>query len=301
MLLKRGIPFKYIFRKIRKEVIFFLTYGLLIYTVKPYITIYFDIDLPLTIPVILGTAISLLLGFRTDHAYDRWWEARKIWGAIVNDSRNLIRQLITFTNENDPESRALLRSIAIRQIAWCYSLGNALRGTDQKDVLQKYLSDHEAQSANLQDNTPNALLQFHAYDLKELLNKGHINPFQQVQIEATISRLCDSMGMCERIKNTIFPETYSMFIHFFIYLFIMLLPIGLVDHYGLWTVPIVVLIAASFFLIEKTAIVLQDPFENLPTDTNMTTIARNIEINIRQMTHDPEVPPKIKPEKFFSM
>src|SRR5690606_5475125 len=96
----------------------------------------------------------------------------------------------------------------------------------------------------------------------------------------------DSMGKCERIKNTVFPSTYSLYIHFAMNLFIMLLPFGLIEYFGFVEVPMVIAISASFMLIEKMAIHLQDPFENKPTDTPMTTISKTIERDLGQMTND---------------
>ena len=123
-------------------------------------------------------------------------------------------------------------------------------------------------------------------DINYALQKGWINRYQQVELDRTVTRLCDSMGKCERIKNTVFPSTYSMYIHFAVNLFIALLPFGLIEFFGYMEVPMVIAIAASFMLIEKMAIHLQDPFENKPTDTPMTLISKNIEKDLKQMLKD---------------
>ena len=102
------------------------------------------------------------------------------------------------------------------------------------------------------------------------------------------------MGKCERIKNTVFPATYSLYIHFAMNLFIMLLPFGVIEYFGYMEVPLVIAIAASFMLIEKMAIHLQDPFENKPTDTPMTTISRNIEKDLKQMLNDYSIKEEIE-------
>jgi len=98
------------------------------------------------------------------------------------------------------------------------------------------------------------------------------------------------MGKCERIKNTVFPATYSLYIHFAMNFFILLLPFALIEYFGLIEVPLVVAIASSFLLIEKMAIHLQDPFDNKPTDTPMTAISRNIERDLKQMLNDHQLP-----------
>jgi putative membrane protein len=107
------------------------------------------------------------------------------------------------------------------------------------------------------------------------------------------------MGKCERIKNTVFPVTYSMYIHYSMMLFIALLPFAVIEFFGLMEVPVVVAIATSFLLIEKMAIHLQDPFENKPTDTHMTTIARGIERNLAQMLNDQNIGEVRQPKDFY--
>ena len=126
----------------------------------------------------------------------------------------------------------------------------------------------------------------HAKELKTALNEDKINAYQQVEIDTTLTKLCDSMGKCERIKNTVFPTTYSMYIRFTLLLFILLLPFGLTDFLGWLQIPLVTTIGAAFFLIEKMAIHLQDPFENRPTDTPMISISNNIEKNLLQMVDE---------------
>lgn len=284
MLLKKNIPFKYVFGKIKYEIIVIALYASLIAFI--YDSYHFTrITIPLAVPAVLGTVISLLLGFRSNQAYDRWWEARHIWGAIVNDSRTLARQIISFTYEDHEasETQAFKERVIRRQIAWSFSLGKHLRGEPAAKGLEKYLNKKELEYIRGIDNVPSALLDMMGRDLKLALEEGWINRFQQVEIDKTISRLCDSMGKCERIKNTIFPVTYSLYIHLALMLFIALLPFGVIEYFGIIEVPLVVAISACFLLIEKMAIHLQDPFENKPTDTPMTTIARGIEKNLTQL------------------
>src|SRR5690606_17009860 len=140
------------------------------------------------------------------------------------------------------------------------------------------------------DNVPAGLLQMHSRDLKYALQQEWINPYQQVELDRTLTRLCDSMGKCERIKNTIFPATYSLYTHFAVIFFILLLPFALIDSLGIVEVPLVAAISASFLLIEKMAINLQDPFENKPTDTPMTGNARKEENDLLQMLEETQLP-----------
>ncbi|MDX5422425.1 MAG: hypothetical protein LPK07_10795 [Hymenobacteraceae bacterium] len=304
MLINKPIPFRYIFRKVRYDVLRVLLFSVTFHILKHFFMEHLPL-IPLQLPTILGTSISLILAFNLNQSYDRWWEARKVWGAIVNDSRSLILQLRGFLNDEQMEpgeAQSLLRRVAFRQIAWCYALGQSLRGQEPIAEEQKdKLTGEELDYISTQNNKPYALLMLHMRDLKELYRSERINPFQQVQLDGTITRLCDSMGKAERINSTVFPVTYRLFVHFFIYLFLVVLSLALVETVGIIEIPILTFIATTFFLIEKTARHMQDPFRNKPTDTAMTAIARTIEINLKQVLQEPDVPKPVTPEKFYLM
>ncbi|MFB3388460.1 bestrophin family protein [Flavobacterium sp. LAR06] len=287
MLLKKRIPMRYVLGKIKVELALVITYTIL-FEIFHYYFINLPVDIPIAIPTMIGTIISLLLAFKSNQAYDRWWEARIVWGAIVNDSRTLIRQVLTFYKDPDfsVEASEFKENFAKRQIAWCYSLGQALRNKDAIKPLKGLVSDEEMQFIKNHQNIPNAILMLHARDLRNAKNEKSINMYQQVEIDNTLSRLCDHMGKCERIKNTIFPTTYSMYIRLTLCLFILLLPFGLTSVLSWFAIPLITAIAAAFFLIERMAIHLQDPFENRPTDTPVTAIANTIEKNIMQMLNE---------------
>jgi len=287
MLLRNNIPLSYTFGKIKKELIFVVAYsfGIVILYQNFHVT---RISIPVAVPALLGTIISLLLAFRSNQAYDRWWEARIIWGAIVNDSRTLSRQILSFV-ENPyelPEVVQFKHRFIKRQIAWCYALSQGLRGFSPSKGLENYLDKNELLFIKKQRNVTVAILELHAMDLKKALNEGWINKYQQIELDKTITALCNHMGGSERIKNTIFPVTYSKYINMSIHLFIVLLPFGLIEYFGYMEVPLVIAIAAFFLLVEKMAVHLQDPFENKPTDTPTTTICRNIEKDLCQMLDD---------------
>jgi len=252
MLLKKNIPFQYVFGKIKYEIIAITIYALLIaifYNRYHFVRI----TIPLAIPAVLGTVISLLLGFRSNQAYDRWWEARHIWGAIVNDSRTLARQIMSFTHNGykSREVTAFQQRIIRRQIGWAFSLGRHLRNEPPLQELHKYIDHKELQQVSQVENIPSALLDQMGIDLRLALEQGWINSYQQVELDRTVSRLCDAMGKCERIKNTVFPSTYSLYIHLSLMLFIGLLPFGVIEYFGFVEIPLVVAISACFLLIEK--------------------------------------------------
>ena len=285
MLLKENIPVSYIFGKIWKELAFVTAYAGLVAIL--YNTYHFTrISIPIAVPTILGTVISLLLAFKSNQAYDRWWEARTIWGGIVNDSRTLTRQLLTFVDtqyESDNEEKAFCERVAKRQMAWCHSLSKHLRGQDSLAGLERFVSQEDIDVVKNYSNVPLGLLELQGADIRSAYKLGWINEFQQVELDNTLTRFSNEMGGCERIKNTIFPATYSVYIHFSVILFVLLLPFGLIEFFGVVEVPLVIAIASSFFLIEKMAIHLQDPFENKPTDTPTSAISMTIERDLKQM------------------
>jgi putative membrane protein len=288
MLLKENIPVKYVVGKIKNELLLVAGYAITIALFHKFLPEY-RISIPIAVPAILATIISLLLAFRSNQAYDRWWEARGLWGAIVNDSRSLTRELTTFLDGDSAaceEIEGFKKRFVHRQIAWCYSLSQSLRKQDPYAKTAGLLVDEEVKFTHRFSNVPNSLLKLHGLDLKLAYKNGWLNDYQQVQIDGTLSRLCDAMGKCERIKNTVFPVTYSLYIHFCLYLFIMLLPFGLIEFFGIFEVPLIIAIAAAFLLVEKMAIHLQDPFENKPTDTPTTAISQTIERDLKQMLND---------------
>ncbi|WP_316821575.1 bestrophin family protein [Pedobacter gandavensis] len=284
MLLRNNIPLTYIFGKIKTELFFVIAYslGIVILYQNFHVT---RISIPIAVPALLGTIISLLLAFRSNQAYDRWWEARIIWGAIVNDSRTISRQILSFVESpyDVVEVEQFKTRFIKRQIAWCNALSQNLRGFSAHKGLERYLDKKELLFVKNQRNVTVALLELHAMDLKRALNEGWINKYQQIEISKSITALCNHMGGSERIKNTVFPVTYSKYISMSIHLFIILLPFGLIEYFGYMEVPLVIAIAAFFLLVEKMAVHLQDPFENKPTDTPTTTICRNIEKDLCQM------------------
>ncbi|MES2380929.1 MAG: bestrophin family ion channel [Bacteroidota bacterium] len=295
MLLDKQIPTYYILNKVKYNLVYVLIVSLFVLFITERYKVLLP-EMPLTIPAFLGTAISILLSFKLSQSYDRWWEARKIWGAIVNDSRSFVIQLQTLTAKGN---ETIIKKIAFRQIAWCYSLGQSLRGLNPTENLEKFISTEDLEEIQEHLNKPLALLQLHGRDIKNLKEKNQLELFSQLQLDNTLVRLCDAQGKSERIKTTVFPVTYRLFLHAIIYLFVITLSISLRDVAGFFEIPLLLLISSAFFLLEKSATHMQDPFENRPTDTAITAIAKTIEINIKQLLKETEIPKPHQPENFY--
>lgn len=298
MILDTQIPLGYIFKNTWKDILIVLSFSTLTYVTSLYIDFP---PIPIGIPSFLGTAISLILAFKLAQSYDRWWEARKIWGAIVNDSRTLILQVKSFSVYDRQSYHPIARKMALRQIGWTYSLGQSLRKQNPFNNLDKFINEEELQELQKHTNVPLSIMQLHSKDLKQLLDIQSINTYQQVQLDQTLVRLVASMGQAERIKNTVFPTTYRIYLHLFIYLFLGFLSISLVELEGAWQIIVLTLISVPFMLLEKTAKHLQDPFEGSPTDTPVTNIARNIEINLKQLMNEDGLPDELPDHIFYVM
>jgi putative membrane protein len=303
MLIEGKIPFKYIVRQIRFDVARVLLFSICFQLLEFFFADYLP-PIPGQLPTILGSTISLILAFKINQSYDRWWEARKIWGAIVNDSRSFTLQLRAFMDDEVLSSEAghtAFKKLVYRQIAWCYSLGQSLRGLDPLENMTQFLTRQDIAQLQRHNNKPLAILDLHTRDIKELRQQQVINAYEHVQLDSTLVRFCDSMGKAERINSTAFPVTYRLLVHIFIYLFLVALSLSLVETIGLVEVPILLAFASTFFLLEKTATYLQDPFRNKPTDTPMTAVARTIEINLKQLLEESNVPKPLAADTFYLM
>ena len=256
-----------------------------------------EFNVPLLMVTVLGTVIGLLLAFRTNSCYGRWWEARTLWGAIVNDSRTWVRQLIEFTHlapeGREPDPR--LQEMAYRQVAWCYALARHLRRQNPLTDVNALLSNQELTKLETQDNVPNALLLTQARQVQTLFRQGDMQVFQAVALEETLTRLTNSMGGCERIKNTTFPTSYRYLVRLLLTVFVLALPFGLAEMPPVGLFATALIVELSFLAIDRTADYLQDPFENLPSDTPMLGLSRTIEINVKEMLGESELPEKAMP------
>lgn len=278
----------------RRQLVWYVPYLLVVYYGYAYLDIQ-ALDIKMSIATVLGFAVSLLLAFRTSSAYDRWWEARKIWGGIVNDSRTLVRQMINFTNPVAPIPEA--RQMAYYQIAWCRSLDKSLRKQNALEGMEGLLSAQEIQDLSEKSNKPNEILQLMNALLFRLRESGKIDAYQFVSIDQTIKHLCDHMGKAERIKNTVFPSQYQSYTHIGIIVFTVMLPYGMLFSTGPFVIVICIIVAFIFNMLDQIAAYLQDPFDNRASDIPMSTLARTIEINLREQLGETELPPPLKPDK----
>lgn len=297
MILERPLPLKYLFDLAKVDLLVVVILSSVLTISTHFLNL--DFNFPFSIPAFLGTAITLVLSFKLNQSYDRWWEARKIWGAVVNDSRSLIVQILGFVQDGDHPS---VKKIGKLQIAWCHALSFSLRKLPIDGRTIALMPDGVWDQIKDQDNIPLALNEAISQELALLRKDGQVDAYQQIQIDSTLVRLVSSMGKAERIKNTVFPKKYRLILHFFIYIFIGALDLAVTDLVAVYfEVPMVVAIALPFFMLEKTALSLQDPFENRPNDTAMTTISTAIERNLRQLLELGDIPDPHPDNGFYAM
>jgi putative membrane protein len=255
-----------------------------------------------TLPAsILGVALSILIGFRVNSAYERWWEARRIWGAIINDSRSIARQALSFFTAKDLSINIAeeQRVFVYRQIAFAYALKNHLRRQNNPDEIKPFLLQGEWDVIQSKLHIPNTLLQLHANHLRDCLRKGVIDDFRHMQMDTRLSALTDNLGACERIKNTVFPRQYSYYTTLFIAIYTYTLPFIFVSATGWYTIPFSLLVGFIFFALNTIAGGIENPFENSYNDTPMTSISRNIEINLKEMLGEKSLPQPLQPINGF--
>ena len=242
--------------------------------------------LPLTI---FGTVLALFLGFRSNSAYARWWEARTLWGAMINASRSLSRAARNFLP--DPDARDLKREIVKRQIAYVNALRCQLRRQPIGDDVEKFLNEEDKGKALARTNPANGLLDSTGRRIAIAKEKGWIDTIQQAQMEAVLVDIANAQGGMERIKNTPLPVQYRYLPTIFTHIFCIALPIGLVETLGLAT-PLGSTVAGLMFLaVLRIGDDLVDPFANTVHDNPLTAMCRTIEIDLLQSIGDPAPDP----------
>ena len=262
-----------------------------IVTVTYYLLPFKAPSLPLTL---FGSALALFLGFRSNSAYQRWWEGRSLWGLMINASRNLARAARNFLP--DPDATDLKRTIVLRQIAYVNALRCQLRRQKPDEAVLAFLSKGEADFALARTNVANGIVDGTGRRINLALQKGWIDTIQQATMEGVLIDIANAQGGMERLKNTPLPNQYRFFPTIFTHLFCVLLPIGLVETLGFAT-PLGSTVAGLMFLaVLAIGDDLVDPFANTVHDLPLNAMCRTIEIDLLQAIGD-AAPEPLQPEK----
>lgn len=296
--------------------------------------------IPWTPLALIGTAVAFVIGFQNNSAYGRIWEARKIWGGIVNTSRTLgmfLQDMITneyaTTIVSEKQLNTEIKAITYRHIAWMTALRHAMRmprpwetaanhKTNQEwtkppefdstveNDLKPYISQADFDYTMSKNNKQTALLYLQSHHLKKLKEQGVIWEFSFLELEAVLQELFSLQGKSERIKNFPYPRQFATLNHFFMWVFVLLLPLALVPQFAeignvvkethpligdlfVWfSIPFYVIVAWIFHTMERIGRTGENPFEGTANDVPISTIARGIEIDLRQNLgeSDEEIP-----------
>ncbi len=292
--------------------------------------------LPLSL---IGTAVAFYIGFKNNQAYDRLWEARKIWGAIINSSRSwgsTVRSFVTDGFAPGAVSAASLKSIhqklIYRHIAWLYSLRSQLLipapwehinqhvhiartarrrmkhfgvGLLDDDItqkeLKKLLSTAEYERLIHYKNTATQIIDLQSQELQQLRKQGLIDDFRHMELQKILNDFYEHQGKCERIKKFPLPRQYGNMSFIFVGIFIFLLPFGMVSEFhklgefGIWlSIPFSVLVSWVFLVMELVGDYSENPFEGLGNDIPTYALTRTIEIDLREMLGEEDIPPAVE-------
>ena len=255
--------------------------------------------LPTTSPVgmsLLGIALSIFLGFRNNACYDRWWEARKQWGALLIELRSLARDAIALLDDG-AAGRAVAARLVRRCIAFAHALAGHLRGHDAAVELSEHLQPPELGRIVTSHNRPDALLRECAAELAALRREGRLSDITWAALSERLHGLSSVLAACERIRLTPLPFAYTVLLHRTAYLFCTLLPFGLADALGWFTPVLAAAVAYTFFGLDLLGDELEEPFGTAPNDLPLLALARTAERNLLEALGEP-VPAALEPVDF---
>ena len=246
---------------------------------------------------LFGSVIGVILAFRNSTSYARWWEARTLWGSIVNNSRSWARAVTTVMRPSGDQTEftQIRQQMVYYQIAWVHALRQHLRRLDPCEEVKRVLTPEEFAELSGQKNIPVAIQQWQSLLLRRALNAGWIDMAQWHAMNQSLDDLVDAQGGAERIKNTPMPRQYDFLPQICAHIFCFLLPLAMVSGLG-WFTPLgSTLVGFIFLALDKIGRDLEDPFDNTVHDIPLTAICQTIEINLRQMLGETELPPEMKP------
>jgi putative membrane protein len=232
---------------------------------------------PLTL---FGFVLALFLGFRNNASYDRFWEGRKLWGALLNTARTLTRQALTLKNFNNQVS---VHHFVQLLSAFVFALKHQLRGTDAYEDLQVRLNEDELKIVAASKYKPAVIMRLLAEWVQKAKEEGVIDSIQQARFDENFDKLSDILGGCERIISTPIPYSYRVLLHRTVYIYCFLLPFGLVDSLGWFTPLIVVFVAYTFVAFEAIADEIEEPFGTDANDLALNSMCIMIDETIHEM------------------
>lgn len=326
MYVKRNYGFWMTFSWSKKPFFVALLYASILCAVAYFLN--FSIAIPWQPISIIGIAVAFYLGFKNNSSYDRTWEARKIWGSIVNNSRSFAAASMAFVQGENENS--IKKELIYRHIAWLTALRHQLRlsreweHTDERikskftptvcenyirkldDDLKLFIVDKEIDEVNSKVNAATQIMKNQAIRLQELRDQGYYDDFRHMELHQLMVSFYEDQGKSERIKNFPFPRQYASTALWLTFVFCAFVPFGLIDifkndqNWTYWLCPFIsALIIWIFFLMEKIGDYSENPFEGTYNDVPITSISRGIEIDLREMLDDENIPQAVPSENGF--
>ena len=246
---------------------------------------------------LIGITLALFLGFRNNVCYDRYWEGRRLWGELVLASRNLARQSLSWVTPPAAAGEVTRKRQVYRIIAIAHALRHELRGSASAEDLRPFIGEEELKAACAARSPTNALLSEATRDLQSCHKQGWLDTFLLPAMETQVESLSHVLAGCERIRNTPVPFAYMLLLHRTIFIYCVLLPFGLVDTCGAATPLIAAILAYTFFGLDEVGSQIEEPFGMLPNDLPLSALCRTVEIDLREMLGETEVPPPLAPVK----
>lgn len=248
---------------------------------------------------LLGIALSLFLGFRNNASYERWWEARKLWGQLVFDSRSLTRQVLSFIDEDEAKGRETQRSIIHLNIAFVHALRHRLRHSEPWADVERFVAPKHHASMRQAGNLPEYLLRLMGKQLGDSRRQQLTSDLMIQNMDNTLSSLTVVQAACERIHNTPLPFAYTLLVHRTTYLYCFMLPFGLATSLG-WVTPLVCgIIAYTFFGLDALTEEVTEPFGVAANHLPLSALSRTIEINLLEALGESELPPELTPKEGY--
>lgn len=248
---------------------------------------------------LLGIALSLFLGFRNNASYQRWWEARGLWGQLVYDARSLCRQALSYIDEDNPIGRDTQRRLIHLSIAFSHAVRHRLRETSPWEDIEHFVEPVHHNKMRQAKNLPDYLMRLMGKELG-YCRQQHLLSEQMVQnMDERLNSMTVVLAACERIYNTPLPFAYTLLVHRTTYLYCFMLPFGLVSSLG-WVTPLICgVIAYTFFGLDALSEELEEPFGLAPNQLALTALSRTIEINLLEALGETDLPPDIVPIKGY--
>jgi len=303
MIVQRTIRLKWLLKIEGWNALFFIIYGYLVCVLNSR-SFFEHLTFPDTEISVFGIAVAILLGFRNNEAYNRFWEARTAWGDLTNASRNFVSQVMGYAYPPREQAQAskdaivaIHNELTYRHLAFLNALRLQLRQEKTWEELKPFLSELEFQELSKAVNKATFLNHRQSMRLRELYLSGWIEQQAYVfGLMESIKAFFAAQGRCERIKTTPLPRQYGFFTKSFVWVFVLLLPFGLVQHLGWGAFPIYIVLATIFTITERIGSRTENPFERKLEDVPMSSICRNIEIDLRQQLGESSVPAPLEPK-----